>query len=88
MSTSELATSVEDPDDETDEVLRDRGRVDSRWMRCEAVGQRGAEGVGGLEEGLPPLLVLLLRLLRLLGEERAATRAGLVAGLGKEFREE
>jgi hypothetical protein len=90
MSMSGSATSVvEDPEEETDEALRDRGRVESRWMRCDAVGQRGREGVGGLEVGLPPLLlVMLLRLLRLLGEERAEARSGLMAGLGKEFREE
>jgi hypothetical protein len=89
MSTSGSATSVDEPDDETDEALRERGRVESRWMRCDAVGQRGREGVGGLEVGLPPLLlVMLLRLLRLLGEERAEARSGLMAGLGKEFREE
>jgi hypothetical protein len=33
-------------------------------------------------------VLVLLRLLRLLGEERAAARSGQIAGLGKEFREE
>jgi hypothetical protein len=78
---------AEEPAEEAEEVLRERGRVGRRWMRWLAEGQRGRAEVGGLEVGvvLRLELVLLLRL-RVAGER--AARPGLVAGLGKLLREE
>jgi len=85
VSVPAISTSIvleeEEEVEEVDEVLRERGR--RRWMRCEAVGQRGGEDIGGLPAGEESAEeAALLMLLRRLLLHRLGVGRRVLAGLG------